>query len=131
MTTTLYWHVTSKTKCKLGVAFKTPTIVMLSTTTKKYQKKVDGVGLVDNRPSTDTLHPFVKKNMLIATHDMWHVTCDTWHVTLWHVTHLGSLPFSPNFSSLALTVWELCYFEYISTKYHWMNDWINKLQGCL
>ena len=41
-----------------------------------------------------------------VTCDMWHVTCDTWHVThdMWHMT--GST-FSQNFSSLALTVWEL------------------------
>ena len=32
-------------------------------------KKLDGVGPVDNRPSTAKLHQFVKKKML-------HVTCD-------------------------------------------------------
>ena len=47
--------------------------------------KLDGVGPVDNRPSTDELHNFVKKKV---TCDMWHVTCDTWHVTCdtWHMT---------------------------------------------
>ena len=51
--------------------------------------KLDGVGPVDNRPSTDQLQPFVKKRKekkgtcvtLHVKYDMWHVTCDTWHVT--------------------------------------------------
>ena len=42
-------------------------------TVKHY--KLDGVGPVDNRPSTDKLHHFVKKNKKI------NVTCDTLHVT--------------------------------------------------
>ena len=33
-------------------------------------QKLDGVGPVDNRPSTDKLHHFVKKTKK-------HVTCDT------------------------------------------------------
>ena len=41
------------------------------------QLKLDGVGPVDNIPSTDKLHHFVKKKNC----DMWHVTCDTWHAT--------------------------------------------------
>ena len=55
--------------------------------------KLDGVGPVDNRPSTDKLHHIVqkkrrrKKKKIHATHDMLHmvsdmcmlhVTCDTW-----------------------------------------------------
>ena len=40
---------------------------------------VDGVGPVDNRPSTDYLHQFVQKNI---TCDTWHVTHDTWHVVI-------------------------------------------------
>ena len=44
--------------------------------------KLDGVGPVDNRPSTDKLHHFVQINY------MWHVTHDTWHLTrdMGHVT---------------------------------------------
>ena len=55
--------------------------------------KLDGVGPVDNRPSTDKLHHFVKKKMTCdmghVTCDTWHMTCDTWHMTrdIWHVTH--------------------------------------------
>ena len=45
--------------------------------------KLDGLGPVNNRPSTNKLHHFVKKKC-----DMWQVTCDTWNVTrdMWHVT---------------------------------------------
>ena len=40
--------------------------------------KLDGVGPVDNRPSTDKLHHFVqKKEEKKVTCDMRHVTCDT------------------------------------------------------
>ena len=44
--------------------------------------ELDGVGPVDNRPSTDKLHNFVwKKNKKKhVTRDAWHVTHDTWHV---------------------------------------------------
>ena len=44
--------------------------------------KLDGVGPVDKRPSTDKLHHIVKKKKnKKMTCDMWHVTRDTWHVT--------------------------------------------------
>ena len=48
--------------------------------------KLDGVGPVDNRPSTDKFHHFVPKKKK-KKRDMWHVTCDMWHVTrdTWHV----------------------------------------------
>ena len=51
--------------------------------------KLDGVGPVDNRPSTDKVYHFSKKNKKNKTCDTWHVTCDTWHVThdMWYVTH--------------------------------------------
>ena len=39
-------------------------------------KKLDGVGPVDNRPSTDKLHHFVKKKKYMT-----YLTCDTWHMT--------------------------------------------------
>ena len=57
----------------------------------KVKLKLDGVGPVDNRPSTDKLHQFVRKKInkkIIVTCDTWHVTRDTWHVTcdMWHVT---------------------------------------------
>ena len=39
--------------------------------------KLDGVGPVDNRPSTDMLYHFVKKKKS----DMGHLTPDTGHLT--------------------------------------------------
>ena len=39
-----------------------------------YLKKIDGVGPVDNRPSTDKLHHFVRKKIKIY---IIIVTCDT------------------------------------------------------
>ena len=75
--------------------------------------KIDGACLVDNRPSTDYLQHFVKKNvtcdmwhvtcdMRDVTYDMWHMTCNTWHKTCntWHMTHGGGCTFSQNFISL-------------------------------
>ena len=60
-------------------------------------QELDGVSPIDNRPSTNKLHQFVRKKerkkMWHVTRDMWHVTRDTWHVTrdtwnvTWHVTH--------------------------------------------
>ena len=48
-------------------------------------QKLDGIGPVDNRPSTDKLHRFVKKKNC----DQWHMTCDMWHTTCdtQHATH--------------------------------------------
>ena len=50
------------------------------------------------------------------------VTCDTWHVTC---DMFGGLTFYQNFSSLALTVCDLCYYEDLEEKAHWLSDWIN------
>ena len=42
-----------------------------------YSSKLDGVGPVDNRPSTTKLHHFVrKKRKTIVTYDTWHMTRD-------------------------------------------------------
>ena len=52
--------------------------------------KLDGVGPVDNRHSTNNLHHSVQKeeeekrrktDIQNMTCDTWHVTCDRWHVT--------------------------------------------------
>ena len=89
------------------------------------QYKLDGVGPVDNRPSTDKLHHFIwrKKIKLHVTCDMWQVTHDTWHVTCdtWHVTRLGGWTFSQNFSTLALTVCDLWYYEDLEEKDESLN----------
>ena len=60
---------------------------------------------------------------------MWHVTHDTWHVVTrdtWHVTCLGGWKFSQIFSSLALTVCDLWYYEDLEGK-GWPTGWINQL----
>ena len=84
--------------------------------------KLDRVGPVDNRPSTDKLHHFVQKiKIKIVTCNMWHVTRDNWHVTCW-----VGWTFSQNFSSLALTVCDLWYYEDLEEKAdslaHKIND---------
>ena len=48
-----------------------------------------------------------------VTGDMWHMTCDTWHVT-----GMGRLTFSQNFSSLGLAVWEWRFIENIQSYFH-------------
>ena len=63
------------------------------------------------------------------TCDTWHVTRDTWHVKCdtWHIAHdiYGGWTFSQNFSSLALTVCDLWYYEDLEEKDEWLNQWIN------
>ena len=75
-------------------------------------EKLDGVGPVDNRPSPNKLHHFVKKKKNV-TCDLWHVTYDIWHMTrdMLLVTRLGRWTFSQNFTSLALTICDLWYYE--------------------
>ena len=66
----------------------------------QYVTKLDGVGPVDNRPSTDKLYQFVWKKKNKLTWDMWYVTCDMFGG--------GGWTFSQNFGSLPLTVCDLC-----------------------
>ena len=91
--------------------------------------KLDGVGPVENRPSTDKLHHFVKKKEKIhVTYHTWHVTRDMWHVTrcdTWQVTCLAGWSFSQTFSFLALTVCDLWYYEDLEEKDELMNELIN------
>ena len=67
-------------------------------------KKLDKVGPLDNRPSTEKLHHFVKKNYM--TCDMWHMTCVMWHTTydMCQVKDRGWLTLCKNCRSLALMV---------------------------
>ena len=51
---------------------------------------------------------------------MWHVTRDTWHVTC-----LGGWTFSQNFSSLALTVCDLWYYEDLEEKADSLTELMN------
>ena len=52
-------------------------------------RKLDEVGPVDNRPSTNLRNNFVKKKYIyIKNSDLLYVTCDMWPVThdIWYVT---------------------------------------------
>ena len=91
--------------------------------------KLDRVGPVDNKPSTEKLHHFVWEKC-----DTWHVTCDTWHVTcdmwgmthdMWNVTHGGGWTFSQYFTSLALTVWEKECFDDWEEKNESIGQWMS------
>ena len=95
-----------------------PIVRKLDLKVSSYLKTRRGLGPVDNRPSTDKLYHFVQKKFLKnVTGDTWHVTCDTWHVTCetWHVWG-GGWTFSQNFSSPALTVCDLWYYEDLEEK---------------
>ena len=70
---------------------------------------------VDNRPSTDKLHRFVKKKKVTCdtwhvTHDMWHVTCGMWHVTcdiLWWVKILNKFQLPSSYGLWFIISWRL------------------------
>ena len=89
--------------------------------------KLGRVGPIDNRPSTDLLRHSVQFFCVwLKTHffflcDRWQVTCDRWHVKL-----CVRWSFSQNFSSQALTVWDLCCCEYLRKR---MPDWLNELSN--
>ena len=93
--------------------------------TGKCHSNRDGLGQIDNRPSTNKLHHFVRKKKekkkeekeeenkrkkWHETHGKWHVTSDIGHMPwdMWHVTICGGWTFSQNSSSLAFTV---CVFD--------------------
>ena len=63
---------------------------------------------------------------------MSHVTSYIWHLTheMCHVTHRRRWTLSPNVRSLALTVCDSWYFDYLEEKDDW-NNWINGWQRCL
>ena len=66
-----------KLKAQIVTKLKTQIVMKLKhSNCDGTQNKLDGVGPVDNRPSIDMLHFFVKKK-----HTKRHVTCDMWHVT--------------------------------------------------
>ena len=61
-----------------------------------------------------------------VTHDTWHMTRDMWHACdMWHARCCGGWTFSPNFSSLALTVCDLWYYEDLEEKADGLNQWMN------
>ena len=75
-------------------------------------RKLDRVGPVDNRPSTDKHHhknkQTKKQNKKHVTHDMYHVTCDTWPVTcdmLWGVNNLSKFQLPSSYCLWFMILW--------------------------
>ena len=73
-------------------------------------RKIDGVGPVNKKPSTNYLHHFVQEKKR-KKWDMWHVTRDSWQVG-------GGEP--------SLLIQLLRFFENIFTKDHQMNELMNE-----
>ena len=116
-----------------------------------FLSKLDGVGPVDNRPSTDKLHHFAqkkkrkkkkKKNMWHVTRDTWHVTHNTWHVTCdtWHVTRdtfggvniLSKFQLSSSYRLWFMILWRSGGKGWLAELINeWMNEWMNEWRGCL
>jgi hypothetical protein len=89
--------------------------------------KLDWVGPVDNRPSTNKHHYFVQKKKK-KKKKKWHLTRDILPVDRdkLQMTRFWGWTFSQNFSSLALTVCYLWYYEDLEEKDEWMNEWMNE-----
>ena len=70
-------------------------------------KKIEGVGPIDRRTSTDKLHHFNQKKKK-KTFDTWHVTCDTWHGTcdMWH-SHVTCDMISFTTLSMTFDMWHV------------------------
>ena len=62
--------------------------------------------------------------MRLVTCDIWHMTRDKLHVTR---DMFGGVNILSNFSSLALTVSDLWYYEDLEEKAHSVNQLINEL----
>ena len=77
----------------------------------------------------DTWH--VTFDIWRKTHHMLNLTCDMWRVTSerLHVTSVGRWTFSPNFSSLALTVWEWRCVKDILSRYQWSSNYLINNKG--
>ena len=95
---------------------------------KVVNSKLDRVGPVDNRPSTNKLHHFVKKksDMQHVTHDMWHMTHDMQRVTCDMVRGVNILSkFQPRSSS---GLWLMIFWR-LGGK-GWLTQWINDEADC-
>ena len=89
---------------------------------------------VDDRPSTNKLHHFVRKKKKV-TCDTWHVTRDTWHLTpdMWHVTRLGEVKILSKFQlSSSYLLWFMilwrCFRKRLTDL---INETMNQWRGCL
>ena len=86
--------------------------------------KLDGVGPVDKRPSTDKLHQFVQKQ---KKNDMWHVTCAMWHVTrdMWHGTcdmwHVVGVNILSKFQLFWLVIYDI-----LKIRRKRLMEWLNQ-----
>ena len=100
----------------------------------QFYKKLEGVGPVDNRPSTNKLHHFVERKNNKQKCDMWHVTCDTWHMTcdlspvtrdmLFGVNILSNFQLPSCYCLWLMILWRF-------GRKNWLTDWLTQLQGCL
>ena len=93
-----------------------------------FHGKLDGVGPVDNRPSTDVHRcpPMFFFCLLTKWWCLWNMTWD-----MWHMTCCGGWTFPKNFSSLALTVCDLWYYKDLEEKDRWLTEWNNQWRRCL
>ena len=75
---------------------------------------------------------FKKNDIWQVTGDKWQVTRDMWQVTrdTWRMTPHVEWTLSQNFSSIALTVWDLWCFEYLEEKAHRVNESMNDEAVC-
>ena len=98
--------------------------VLKSTQNSLFSSKLDRVGPVDNRPSTDKLYHYVwrkKSDMWHMTRDMWHMTCDMWHMTcdmLWGVNILSKFQLPSSHCLWFMILWR-------SGGKGWMTELIN------
>ena len=88
-------------------------------------KELDRVGPVNNRPSTNKLYHFVKKNKnkktWHVTRDMSHVTRDTWHMTcdmFWGVNILSKAQPPSSYGLWVMILWR-------SGGKGWLNELMN------
>ena len=94
-----------------------------------YIQKLDGVGPVDNRPSTDKLNRFVpppKKKLLHVTRDMWHMTRDMWHGAcdmLWWVNILSKFQLPSSYG-----LWYMIFWRSVGKGS--LTDWLNHGGDC-
>ena len=121
--------------CEFDVGIYSPLLVRFKTRLAKgplleladwtgFLTKLDRVGPVNNRPSTDkvpTLSEKKRRKKIHVTHDMWHVTRDT-HVTcdmLWGVNILSKFQLPSSYCLWFMILWR-------SGGKGWRTDWINQ-----
>ena len=83
-----------------------------------YVLKLDGVGPVDNRTSTDKLHHFVRKNIKKLKKYMWHVTRDMFG----GVKILSKFQLPSSYCLWFMLLWRSGRKGWLNQS---MNEWIN------